>query len=843
MSVAYLFPGQGSQTLGMGVDVAASCRESADVFERASAALGYDLLEVCRSSTEQELQQSDICQPAILTTSLALLAAATWLPAPTVVAGHSLGEYTAMVAVSVLTLEDAVQMVRTRGRLMLEATSGRDVTMAAVLGLDAGAVEAICRQVQDDGCCEPAAYNAATQIVVAGDRAAIDKLTSLVEAAGGRCASMRVSSAFHTTLMTPVAERLADDIERTVTGTPTVPIVCNTTAQPTGEPAALRRQLVAQLDHPVRWSDSLAYLRQRVDAFLTFGPGNVLAQLSRANDRRTRTVPITDIDSLHRARHPHVAGATTNPTPNSESPASESLLDAILAVADTRPQLQPALTTESVTVRYGELADHAASYAATFSQAGIGQGDRVVVHLPNCPELVLAMFGLWYVGAVPVAALPAHRDHEITHVVDASGAVAIVVDSGTRRTGRLATTRRVQRGRARLATIFLVGTSDGPTAPGEWHLPTSSAGPATPRQRPHPADTALLLTSGGSTGLPKLIARTHRDYLYNAQASADICGLNATSVYLAALPALHNFTLACPGILGTLLAGGTVTFVAQPSAEAIVTAARQRHVTITAAVPSLALAISGLVARDHVQLPDLHVMQVGGAKLLPDGARHIQNALPGRLQQVYGMAEGLICYTRRGDLAEVAETQGTPMSPADEIRIADSTGAEVRGNDPGELWTRGPYTITSYYGAAGSGSDAFSSDGWYRTGDLVHRHRSGNLVVDGRLKDVINRSGEKISAAELERLLATHADVADVAAVGLAGPDASEVVCVAVVPRDGRSSVTLLELRRFLDSHHIARYKFPERLLTLSHLPLTAVGKPDKAALVQLFANATERPA
>ena len=205
--------------------------------------------------------------------------------------------------------------------------------------------------------------------------------------------------------------------------------------------------------------------------------------------------------------------------------------------------------------------------------------------------------------------------------------------------------------------------------------------------------------------------------------------------------------------------------------------------------------------------------------------------------QVFGMAEGLVNMTRLDDSAEVIrETQGRPISPADEIRIVDDEGREVSPGAVGELLTRGPYTIRGYYKAEEHNRTAFTPDGFYRTGDMVRLHPSGNLVVEGRKKDMINRGGEKISAEEIENLILSHDGVHMVAVVAMPDPVLGERSCAFVILKPGRT-LALEELSAFLLAKRIAKFKLPERLELVQSFPLTGVGKVSKKDLRDQIAN------
>lgn len=259
-----------------------------------------------------------------------------------------------------------------------------------------------------------------------------------------------------------------------------------------------------------------------------------------------------------------------------------------------------------------------------------------------------------------------------------------------------------------------------------WAEVTRAAPGPVPEIAPDPAAPALLLVSGGTTGAPKLIPRTHQDYVYNATASAELCRLTADDVYLVALPAAHNFPLACPGLLGAMTVGATTVFTTDPSPEAAFAAIDEHGVTATALVPALAKLWAQACAWEPLAPKTLRLLQVGGAKLAAPDAALVRGALTPGLQQVFGMAEGLLNYTRIGDPPEVLEnTQGRPLSPDDEIRIVDEVGNEVPPGAEGELLVRGPYTLNGYFNAEAANERSFSPDGFYRSGDRVRRFADG----------------------------------------------------------------------------------------------------------------------
>jgi 2,3-dihydroxybenzoate-AMP ligase len=513
-----------------------------------------------------------------------------------------------------------------------------------------------------------------------------------------------------------------------------------------------------------------------------------------------------------------------------------------------RSGADPALVDGDVRLSYRELAETADGLAQRLSTLGLRAGQTVLVQLPNCWELVTLTLACFRLGVAPLMALPAHRGHELRHLAALAEVTAIAVPDQLRGFDHQALAHDVAAATPSVQHVLVVGedVTDGSVdlrplarAADDLRAARATLDAAAPSSR----DVAVFLLSGGTTGLPKLISRTHDDYEYNARRSAEVCGFDASTRYLVALPAGHNFPLACPGILGTFSCGGTVVLVPSPEPERAFAVMAAEGVTVTAVVPAVAQRWIEVVESGQLPSPDsLRLLQVGGSRLVPELARRVTPALGCRLQQVFGMAEGLLNYTRLDDPGEVVEqTQGRPMSPDDEVRIVDEDGHEVPPGASGALLTRGPYTPRGYYRAAEHNERAFTEDGWYRTGDVVRWHPTGNLVVEGRDKDMINRGGEKISAEEVEDLVYRVAGVSRVAAVAVPDPGLGERVCVAVVAAAG-ADPTLEGIRAALTDLDVARYKLPEHLVLLDELPLTKVGKVDKQALRDIVRDRQQAP-
>jgi 2,3-dihydroxybenzoate-AMP ligase len=496
-----------------------------------------------------------------------------------------------------------------------------------------------------------------------------------------------------------------------------------------------------------------------------------------------------------------------------------------------------AVVDGAVRLSYRELAERADTTADRLLALGLSKGDRVVVQLPNTWEFVPLALAFFRMGVVPVMALPAHRRHEIGYLASHSEATALVTPGWVKDFDheQMAAQIAAETPSVQHVLVLAENVRPGHHRIGDLVAPSGAALPS--RQRwdefdPTGDDVACFLLSGGTTGLPKLITRTHNDYAYNAQQSARMCQLNHDSVYLVALPASHNFPLACPGVLGVLMTGGTVVMLGSPAPAKAFSVIRSEGVTITAVVPAVAARwLDHHLEHPSDDLATLQVLQVGGSRMPNELAARIRPVFGAALQQVFGMAEGLLNYTRLDDPEDVIlATQGRPMCTDDEIQIVDQFDQPVPAGVSGSLLTRGPYTPRGYYRAPEQNLKAFTADGWYRSGDICSLHPSGNLVVEGRDKDMINRSGEKISAEEVENFGYQLANLRQVAAVALPDAAVGERLCVYVVCRPG-TEVTLEQFVAVMKAAGVASYKLPEALVLVDELPMTKVGKIDKKGI------------
>ena len=500
----------------------------------------------------------------------------------------------------------------------------------------------------------------------------------------------------------------------------------------------------------------------------------------------------------------------------------------LFAAAFDRHSGRTALVHAGGRLTYAELRAAAERMAAALAGAGLGRHDRVVVQLPNVPEFVVLHFALQRLGAIPIMALPAHREREIGHFVELAEARWYVAADAA-----LSVVVREQH--PGLERVLLLGELRA--------LAAAAPDRRAPAVEIDPLDPALFLLSGGTTGLPKLIPRTHDDYWYNSVAAAAVNDIREDDALLAVLPLGHNFPLACPGLQGFLQRGARV--VLGPStapADSVELIARER-VTHLELVPALLIRWLNDAAFQPDRLRSVRIVNTGGHRLQPEVKRRCEALLAGcTVQEVLGMAEGLLCYVRLDDADDVRfETAGRPVSELDEIRVVDDDERDVRPGEVGELLARGPYTIRGYFRAPEHNAAAFTPDGFYRTGDLVRLDASGSVIVAGRKKDLINRAGEKISAEEVENLIIGHPAVLNVACVPVPDPVLGERMCACVIPRPG-AALTLEELSEFLLGKGIAKFKLPERLELMDEFPMTRVGKVSKRDLVEQVTSGADRP-
>lgn len=477
---------------------------------------------------------------------------------------------------------------------------------------------------------------------------------------------------------------------------------------------------------------------------------------------------------------------------------------------------------------YAEVGRASDRMAYAFIRRGLQPLDRVVFQLSNSAELVFALFGLLKAGVIPVMALPAHRHTEIGHFLDHAEAVGYLIPDAVRGFDYRQMANELAAERPRLQHVFV----NGQAGPGQHDLRAMMQGSVDEAEmaaalaaRRQPADeVALMLLSGGTTAMPKMIPRTHNDYVYANRQSGSVTGFTRDMVYLAVLPMAHNFTLNSPGILGTFNLGGTVVIAPGTTPEVVFPLIEAERVTLVCVAVPLVTSWLNSPILDQYNLSSLKAVMNGGAKLVPELRRRVEERFGCIFMESFGTGEGLLNKTRPDDPEEIRlHSSGRPVSPADEIRIVDEYGRDVPDGERGELLCRGPYTICGYYKAPDANARAFTSDGFYRMGDVVKRI-NGVLYVEGRKKDLVNRGGEKISCEEVENHIIAHPSISGVCVVAMPDRIYGEKTCAFVTLHEGQR-LTLEELAAFLLARRIAKFKLPERLEVVESFPLSPAGK------------------
>lgn len=479
---------------------------------------------------------------------------------------------------------------------------------------------------------------------------------------------------------------------------------------------------------------------------------------------------------------------------------------------------------------YKELDKLSNKYANGLLKAGFKKGDKIVLQLPNCYEFIAISFAMFKTGIIPIMSLPAHRKNELKGIIEKSEAVAYIAKDRYLGFSYVDMIRDIKSELNKKLEVYILGDNQ------EYKKFLSLIESEYPYEYPDVdyKNIGLLLLSGGTTGIPKLIPRRHCDYIYVAKKTGDRCNVNQESVYLASLPIAHNFPLGCPGIVGTFAKGGRVVLCNVTSPDEILPLIEEENVTITGFVPAIANICMDYLEYEEYDLSSLELIQVGGSVLESWLAEKIEKVFDVKLQQIFGIAEGLILTTNKEDNNKIRwQTQGKPISEHDEILIVDEKGKEVEVEEYGELIVRGPYTIYGYYNLPEVNEICMTEDCYFRTGDKARKLKDGNYQIVGRIKEIINRAGEKITPSELEEILLTHEHINSVQVVGI--PDCLQGEAIAVFILNGNKELTLEEVRKFLISNNVADFKLPDKVKYIDAWPLTALGKIDRNKLKETF--------
>ncbi|MDF1654238.1 MAG: AMP-binding protein [Coxiellaceae bacterium] len=491
-------------------------------------------------------------------------------------------------------------------------------------------------------------------------------------------------------------------------------------------------------------------------------------------------------------------------------------------------------------VTYTALLKRSQQVALNLLDAGIQPGDIVVLQLGNVLEFIYLYFAFQMIGVRPILALLNHRYRELRQFVELSGAVAIFTHDKAKDCSFIDIVNRIESETSTLKNKFVLGeTAKGFHSIDEIITATSVRDlcELDEIQRAiDPCEPALFLLSGGTTGIPKLIPRTHNDFICNSKLATEYTGIDDNSVMLIVLQMAHNLPLACPGLQGFIRKGAKIVLHTSIRPEEVFELVQKHKVTHIHVVPAILIKWMHDEHINDYDLSSIEVIQSGGQSLQPETRLLTEKMLPEcTVQENFGMAEGLLMFVHLDDPREVRlETVGRPVCDDDEVKLVDDDGREVAKGEVGEMWCRGPYTLRGYFRAEEHNKKGFSDDGFFHSGDLMRQHSSGNYIVEGRKKDLINRAGEKISAEEVENLILSHEAVKNVACVAMPDPITGEKMCAYVILQPEKE-LSFGELSDYLLSHEMAKFKLPERLEIVDEFPLSNFGKVSKKDLVVMI--------
>ncbi len=484
---------------------------------------------------------------------------------------------------------------------------------------------------------------------------------------------------------------------------------------------------------------------------------------------------------------------------------------------------------------YSQARERVNRLAVSLMDLGILPTDRVLVQLPNWNEFAVAFFALQKIGAIDTLLIDRYRPYEIKHLASLSGATSWILPEKYKKTNYLPIIDEVQKASPRLKNVILSRDSGhGEHLSLEKLIQGADLSEAKlaelSTKRPDPMQVAHMGPTGGTTGLPKLVPRTHNDLICGSEFCARAWGMDMQDVCLLAGPIGHDLTFT-KGFLGSVLTYGRCVFLDSTDPDDICRTIEQEKVSTIVWVPTLARRLVEFERLDDYDLSSLKKMHCGGGASLADLIQDVRDKLDCRFFNGYGATEGQTALTRSDDDSEIVKkTVGRPTCPYDSYKVIDRSGMELLPNTCGELVIKGPGVFTGYYKNPAENEKVFLPDGFFRTGDLAMIDEKGYITLCGRLKEMINRGGESISSTEIEKLISEHPEVIIVAVVAMPDPQMGEKACAYIQPAL-RSDLTFEKIIAFLKDRGASVLHLPERIEFVETMPLTKTGKVDKKFL------------
>jgi 2,3-dihydroxybenzoate-AMP ligase len=508
--------------------------------------------------------------------------------------------------------------------------------------------------------------------------------------------------------------------------------------------------------------------------------------------------------------------------------------DLVDRAADVFPRRE-AVVDDKVRLTWAGLRERVDRLAYGLLNLGIQTGDTVLLQLPNWAEWVYSYFALQKIGAIPVVLISGYKQLEVGHLGLLTEARAWIVPETYRKTDYTAFIDEVRTKNPQLEHVISV-RSERDGAPFTTSLEKlmdvqldTSAQAALAARRPAPTAVAHIIPSGGTTGLPKGIPRTHNDYICKVEYVNRAWEMGPRDTALIVVPVGHN--LAVQNVVGAVFFAFKLVLGDTTRAEDICGIVKDEKVTYMPTVPSLLKRIIESEDFRQFDLSSLRMVTAGGELSTPELVRETYRKIGCTYVNEFGMTEGVLCRTSLDDDVEViCNSVGKCTCPYNEVKILDGHGNELPPNTDGELSARGPTIFAGYLKNPEENKKAFTADGFFRTGDIARIDEAGYIRITGRIKDLIIRGGENVSPAQVEELIGGCPGVADVAVIGIPDKDLGERVCAYVCPAPG-VTVSEDDIKAFAEGKGASKLLIPERWVFVDSLPMTEAGKHDKKAL------------
>lgn len=495
---------------------------------------------------------------------------------------------------------------------------------------------------------------------------------------------------------------------------------------------------------------------------------------------------------------------------------------------------------------YGELRKKVDRLAIGFMALGIKERDFVLLQIPNWHEYVFAFFALQKIGAIPVLLIARHGLAEIKHVCGLTHPVAWIGPVRYRNTDFLSILAEVKSEAGGLESLISVRSGANP---GFLSLEevmdgkelTDADVQALAARRPDPMEVSMILLTGGTTGLPKAVPRTHNDYISSVEYHSRAWEITSDDVVLTVAPVSHAQGMHT-GVGGAFFNFAKYVLTDSTDAGDICRVIERERVTAFPTVPALVQRIVSLENLGEYNLGSLKKIYAGGAPSTPELVRSVYERIGCKFVNTLGAAEGLGSMTRlHADLETICTTVGQKDCPYAQYKAVDLDGHEVQPGREGELLAKGPGIFSGYFKSEEDNKKTFTSDGFFKTGDLAKIDESGTMTITGRIKETILRGGETISAVAIERMISSHPGVAEAAVIGMPDKIFGERICAYVTLKEG-ASLSFQELVAYLKSIGASVLQMPERLEIIDAIPLTKIGKADKKALKEDIAKKLASP-